>query len=398
MATAEGKIRLYSGSAVETSLTSDITEASTSISVQDASSYPSPAAEQYVAVRLDEEGANEEVIYYGTKNGNVLQNCLRGQDGTVARTHKTGEKVQHVSTALDFREANKHVNETDPNYVPHANQSVHRSVSQTITAGHTVSGNTTVTGTTNFVGTVTANTLDTNTLTVDTIAGPVSVTGAITYATPAATPVKISGTTPAAGVSNTPMRSDAKIAVDARAMLRISRPAGEIMEWSAPTLPSEEGHDGEWAWADGSEISATTYPVYAAKVGNTWGTASSGKVRLPNKNGRVPVGADGAHTFGTSGGSTTKQLGIAELPNHTHTPNDPGHDHSVGGDYGNRWIVTAPNTGQKLPADNTASGLTTAIGDIAPNVTGITLQATGGSQAFNIEQPWIAVKYVVKVH
>ena len=54
-------------------------------------------------------------------------------------------------------------------------------------------------------------------------------------------------------------------------------PVGTIMPWAGTSLPS----DGKWKFCDGAQVSNATYPDIAALLGTKYGSASSGKTRLP---------------------------------------------------------------------------------------------------------------------
>ena len=83
--------------------------------------------------------------------------------------------------------------------------------------------------------------------------------------------------------------------------------AGEIKMWAGDAIP-----DG-WLLCDGSEVSKTEYPNLYAAIGDLWGVPnSSSNFKLPNLNGRVPVGYDGSDTdfdtVGESGGAKSREL------------------------------------------------------------------------------------------
>lgn len=104
-------IREYAGAAKRTALSGDITAASTTITVADATGYPTGATGPF-AIALSQGQAAEEKILVTSRSGNTLTINTRGYDGTTASNHSSGATIDHVLTAIDVREANEHINKT----------------------------------------------------------------------------------------------------------------------------------------------------------------------------------------------------------------------------------------------------------------------------------------------
>lgn len=101
--------REYAGAAKRTAITGDITAASTTITVTDATGYPTGATGPF-AIALELGAAAEEKVLVASRSGNTLTVDTRGYDGTTAAAHSSGATVDHVLTAIDIREANTHIN------------------------------------------------------------------------------------------------------------------------------------------------------------------------------------------------------------------------------------------------------------------------------------------------
>lgn len=99
--------RNYSNNAVETELSSATTDTATSLTVSSATGFP--AAPFILAV--DAGATTQELVLVTAISGTTLT-VTRGYDNTVAQSHEVGAKVQHAHAALDFREANTHVNDS----------------------------------------------------------------------------------------------------------------------------------------------------------------------------------------------------------------------------------------------------------------------------------------------
>lgn len=104
-------LREYAGAAKRTALVGDITAASTTFTVADATGYPTGATAPFV-IALDTGLAGEEKVLITSRSGNTFTVSQRGFDGTSASAHTSGAALDHVLTATDLREANAHVNDS----------------------------------------------------------------------------------------------------------------------------------------------------------------------------------------------------------------------------------------------------------------------------------------------
>ena len=96
-------------------------------------------------------------------------------------------------------------------------------------------------------------------------------------------------------------------------------PIGVVNPFAGGTAPTG------WLLCDGAEVSQVTYPTLYALLTTTWGSAASGKFKLPDLRGRVITGADGgagrlttANALGNDGGAEGVSLTTAQLPSHNH--------------------------------------------------------------------------------
>jgi len=158
-------------------------------------------------------------------------------------------------------------------------------------------------------------------------------------------------------------------------------PVGSILPYTSTTLPT----DGNFLPCDGTERLTTDFPELAELLGITYGTPStSGKFKLPNLNGRVPVGNgtgnDGtdscAFIIGGTGGEYNHQLSIGEMPKHKHEQGSESlYNHFGGGTtVGGRTYPSGP-----YPAINKQN--TSCLGD---------------DELHNNIQPYTVTKYIIK--
>lgn len=88
-------------------LTGSVSSASTSVVVSNFSNYPAVP----FTITLDRNTSSEEICLVTAVIGSSLS-LTRGFDGSAAQAHAAGATVEHTAVALDFTEANAHVNAT----------------------------------------------------------------------------------------------------------------------------------------------------------------------------------------------------------------------------------------------------------------------------------------------
>jgi len=156
-------------------------------------------------------------------------------------------------------------------------------------------------------------------------------------------------------------------------------PSGMIMAFASATLPTG------WLVCDGTAVSRTIYAALYAIIGTTWGPGDGvSTFNVPNLANRFLVGA-GNFGFGTLGGATNFTLSVAQLPSHSHTITDPGHNHTTGSQ-------TSLNTAGAAAGTYSSSGGTTGT-----STTGITgTNTTGSGSPVNFVPPYAAIVFAIK--
>jgi hypothetical protein len=128
--------RDYSGAAVETTIVSNITAASTAITLLDATGWPVGANGPF-AVVIDEGQSSEEKVKVLSRSGTSLTVVTspttgRGYDGTTASSHPAASTIRLCVTAIDLADANEHIYLTSrDDHTQYLNTTRHAAVSHT---------------------------------------------------------------------------------------------------------------------------------------------------------------------------------------------------------------------------------------------------------------------------
>ena len=96
--------REFSGAVLRTTLSANISNSSSSISVVDGSTYPS-GNNPFVIV-IDRGNSSEEKVLIASRTSNTLTVEQRGYDGTTANAHVSGAYVDHVLDAAVIQDMN----------------------------------------------------------------------------------------------------------------------------------------------------------------------------------------------------------------------------------------------------------------------------------------------------
>lgn len=132
------------------------------------------------------------------------------------------------------------------------------------------------------------------------------------------------GDAAAEGVSTSFARADHVHSRESVAeLIRLVIPTGTVLPYAGSSAPSSD-----FLLCDGSLLLRASYPALFTAIGTTFdGTVDGTHFRLPDLQGKFPLGVSGGHARGATGGAETVTLDSSQIPGHTHT--GPSHTHSV---------------------------------------------------------------------
>lgn len=140
-----------------------------------------------------------------------------------------------------------------------------------------------------------------------------------------------------------------------------------------------------WAFCDGSVLSISENETLYALIGTTYGGDGVTNFKLPDLQGRSPVGVGTPsggtpHTLGQQGGVEQVTLTTAQLPGHTHQASFAADANTTSPSQA-KWAAQAVNA--------YSEGATTA--NLAPDA----IRPAGGSQPHENMPPYVVVSYII---
>jgi len=134
-----------------------------------------------------------------------------------------------------------------------------------------------------------------------------------------------------------------------------------------------------WALCNGQTLPINQNQALFSLLGTTYGGDGRVNFALPNLQGRVPVHEGSGFTLGQRGGEEAHTITQQEFPTHNHFVSVVNSNASVG-PAGN-YFAAANNAYHQAPANT----------NLAPS----SITNTGGSQAHQNMQPYLAVTFAI---
>jgi microcystin-dependent protein len=175
-------------------------------------------------------------------------------------------------------------------------------------------------------------------------------------------------------------------------------PTGTISAFAVATAPTG------WLLCDGSAVSRSTYSALFNVIGTTYGAGNGTTTfNVPNIKGRVIVGQDSGQTefdtLGETGGSKTHTLTEAQIPAHSHsawTDSQGQHGHNLQMEWGTNINLNHSVPGNYNQVSSRNQPYSFPIQQSGLHGHNVGIGNTGGGQAHNILQPYMALPYIIK--
>lgn len=155
-------------------------------------------------------------------------------------------------------------------------------------------------------------------------------------------------------------------------------PSGSIIQYAGSSAPSG------WLLCDGSAVSRTTYSTLFAVTSTLYGSGDGTTTfNVPNFKSKGAMGYNASDTpfdtIGETGGEQTHTLTVPEMPAHSHQLSMS----SSGGATGSHTYEYNGSGGDSAGALNV-------------QITGETVNPTGGGGSHNVLDPYVTVNFIIK--
>ncbi len=145
-----------------------------------------------------------------------------------------------------------------------------------------------------------------------------------------------------------------------------------------------------WAFCAGQTMSISQNAALFSLLGTTFGGDGVTTFRLPDLQGRIPLGTGNGYIQGQKGGTENVSLTVNQMPAHTH-------DMNATVNVAEEAVESSPTN--HYPAAGANQQFTTAASaQMAASVAQLAVQPAGGSQPHENRQPFQAINYIIALN
>jgi len=138
-----------------------------------------------------------------------------------------------------------------------------------------------------------------------------------------------------------------------------------------------------WASCDGQTLQISQNMALFTLLGTTYGGNGTSTFQLPNLQSRVPVHMSSSFVIGSVGGTETATIGLEQIPVHNHA-----------------LLGATTSATSRSPAGNVLAAPDRDVynGTVNQSFNSAAIGMTGGSQAHNNIQPYLAVTFIIALY
>lgn len=145
-----------------------------------------------------------------------------------------------------------------------------------------------------------------------------------------------------------------------------------------------------WLFCAGQILAINQNQALFSLLGTTFGGDGATTFRLPDLQGRIPIGTGNGYNQGQTGGAENASLTVNQMPTHIH-------DINATINVAAEAVEIGP-TGQYPAAGANQQFTTAASGQMAPTVAQLVVQPAGGSQPHENRQPFQVINYIIALN
>jgi microcystin-dependent protein len=155
-----------------------------------------------------------------------------------------------------------------------------------------------------------------------------------------------------------------------------------------------------WAFCNGQLLPINQNQALFSILGTTYGGDGRTTFALPDMRGRTAIHAGNGpglsdRRLGSRGGTETNTLNITNLPSHDHAATMKVSNTAINANPANGFPGLISGRAQSTPPAVAQMTAYSSTRNVNMNANSVTIGNTGGNQAINNMQPWLAMYYII---